>query len=171
MSNLLARGGDVLGCDACESMLKRAAVKQGLQGKCVLANGTLLPFAANAADVTLCSFAAGYFPDVFQLVDELARVTRHGGRVLLTDLHPRAVAAGWTRSFRAGASVYEIEHYAHSEEYLCAAGECAGLTLEARLQFSLDEPERALFERAGKSNMFHKASLIPAIWIGVWRTP
>jgi malonyl-CoA O-methyltransferase len=170
MSYLQARGGYVFGCDLCKPMLKVAESKQALQGRCVLADATSLPFASRSADVTLCSFAAGYVPDVVQLVDELARATRFGGRVIVTDLHPLAPAAGWTRSFRVGTRIYEIEHVVHSEEQLYAAGERAGLRLETRLQVSFGEPERALFARAGKSEVFHSVAAIPAVWIGVWST-
>jgi SAM-dependent methyltransferase len=170
MSFLHARGGQVLGSDACEPMLKVAEAKQGLRGKCVLADATLLPFPRRFADLTLCSFAAGYVPDIARLVYELAAITRCGGRVVLTDLHPLAIAAGWKRSFRAGTNVYEIEHRTHSEERLFAAGECADLQLETHLQASFGEPERVLFERAGKREVFDEVSAIPAVWIGVWRT-
>jgi malonyl-CoA O-methyltransferase len=169
MSYLHARGGYVLGSDACEPMLKVAESKRGLRGKCVLADSTLLPFARLLADVTLCSFAAGYVPDVARLVYELAATTRHGGRVIVTDLHPLAAAAGWKRSFRIGTSVYDIEHLEHSEEELFAAGECADLRLEFHLHASFGEPERVLFERAGKGEVFDEVSTIPAVWIAVWR--
>lgn len=170
MSYLHARGGDVLGTDACEPMLKVAKAKTGLRGKCVLADATLLPFPRRFADLTLCSFAAGYVPDLPRLVYELAAITQHGGRVIVADLHPLAVAAGWTRSFRVGANVYDIEHRTHSEEQLFAAGEYADLRLETQLNVSFGEPERVLFERAGKHEVFDQVSVIPAVWIGVWRT-
>jgi len=171
MSYLHARGGDVLGSDACEPMLKVADNKRGLRGKCVVADATLLPFPRRFANVTLCSFAAGYVPDLARLVYQLAAVTRYGGRVIVTDLHPAAITAGWTRSFRVGTIVYEIEHVVHSEEQLFAAGKCAGLRLETHLQASFGEPERVLFERAGKGELFDQVSATPAVWIGVWRTP
>ncbi|HEY1214182.1 MAG TPA: class I SAM-dependent methyltransferase [Bryobacteraceae bacterium] len=170
MSYLYARGCDVLGSDACEPMLKVAEKKRGLQGKCVLADATLLPFARRFADVTLCSFAAGYVSDLSRLVCELAAITRSGGRVIITDLHPLAIAAGWRRSFRIGTTVYDIQHRTHSEEQLFQAGECANLRLDTHLQPSFGEPERELFERAGKGQVFDEVSAIPAVWIGVWRT-
>lgn len=170
MSYLHAHGGDVLGSDACEPMLRIAENRRGLRGRCVLAEATMLPIARRFADVTLCSFAAGYIPNLARLVCELAAITRHGGRVIVTDLHPLAVAAGWRRSFRVGTNVYDIEHVLHSEEQLFAAGERADLRLETHLQASFCESERELFERAGKSQVFDEVSRIPAVWIGVWRT-
>lgn len=169
MSQLHHHGGVVFGSDACEAMLERAALKWGLRGKCVLAEATLLPFASHFADVTLCSFAASYVADLVLLMRELARITRYGGRVIVTDLHPSASAAGWTRSFRVGANRYELEDFKHSEELFRSAGELAGLRLEEQLDISFGEPEHMLFEKAGKGPSFCETSKIPAVWIGVWK--
>lgn len=171
MRYLRERGGNVFGGDACEAMLSVAKRKGGLRGRCVLAQATLLPFIEGFADVTICSFAAGYLPDLTVAAHELARVTRHGGRVIVSDLHPFAVTAGWTRSFRVGPSVYEIEHFEHCDEQFRSAGKHAGLSLQKQLDVSFGEPERALFKRAGKEDLFYEVSKVPAVWIGVWQKP
>jgi hypothetical protein len=43
------------------------------------------------------------------------------------------------------------------------------LELEAQLDASFGEPERTLFKRAGKEDLFYEVSKIPAVWIGVWK--
>jgi ubiquinone/menaquinone biosynthesis C-methylase UbiE len=171
MCYLCDRGGNVFGGDACEAMLTVAKQKRGLRDRCVLAEAACLPFIEGFADVTICSFAAGYLPDLTVAARELARVTRRGGRVIVSDLHPFAIAAGWTRSFRTGSSVYEIEHFKYSDEQFRSAGERAGLSLEHQLDVSFGEPERALFKRAGKEDLFYEISKVPAVWIGVWQKP
>ena len=169
MRYLHANGGIAFGSDVCEAMLRVAERKPGLRGKCVLAEATLLPFTSGFADLSLCSFAAGYFPDLALAAREIARVTRRRGRVVITDLHPIALAAGWKRSFRVGATAYEIEHFKRSDEQFRSAGEHAGLELEEQLDVCFGEPERALFKKAGKEDIFYEVSKIPAVWIGVWR--
>lgn len=171
MRYLQANGGNPFGSDVCEAMLRVAERKQGLRGRCVLAEATLLPFATGFADVTLCSFAAGYFPDLALAARELARVTRRRGRVVLTDLHPAAIAAGWKRSFRVGSGSYEMEHFKRSDEQFRSAGDRAGLELEEQLDVPFGEPERALFKKAGKEDLFYEVSKVPAVWIGVWNKP
>lgn len=171
MRYLQANGGNPFGSDVCEAMLRVAERKPGLHGKCVLARANLLPFATGFADVTLCSFAAGYFSDLEVAAQEIARVTRHRGRVVITDLHPDAVAAGWKRSFRVGSGSYEIEHFKCSDQRFRSVGEQAGLELEEQMDVSFGEPERALFKRAGKEDLFYEVSKVPAVWIGVWNKP
>ena len=138
-------------------MLLEASRKPGLAGCLSLADACRIPLADGAADLTLCSFALGYIPSPHQAIGEMARVSRKGGRVVVTDLHPCAQAAGWTRSFRSNGQVYEIDHYEHPVAAWEAAAESAGLALDWRVEACFGEPEREIFRQAGK------ASSVPGI--------
>jgi SAM-dependent methyltransferase len=106
------RGASVWGIDASKEML--TGVPARLRGRVALGRAEDLPVACDAADLTLCSLAAGYFSGLERAIAEMARITRSGGVVVIADLHPAAVAAGWTRSFRAAGRVYELEHCRYS---------------------------------------------------------
>jgi hypothetical protein len=108
----------------------------------------------------------GYLPSPGPVLRELARVSR---QVIVSDLHPDAARAGWSRSFRAGGRIYRLLHYQHSIAELddCARG--SGLVPEWRVEASFAEPEREIFRRAGKEDLFDDASLVPAVLITVWR--
>jgi SAM-dependent methyltransferase len=160
-----ARGVAAIGVDASREMLQKASAKPGLKGRCALGRMESLPFRAGASDLALCSFALAYVADVEIAFHESARVSR---LVLLTDLHPAAEAAGWTRSFRAAGEAYEIEHFPHSEGALDEAAWTAGLTKRWRMEAHLDEPERPLFAAAGKASAFESARQTPAILATLW---
>ena len=117
----------VFGVDFCSEMLLEALRKPGLGGRLSLADASCIPIADSAVDLALCSFALGYLPSPQQAIAEMARVSRRGGRVVVTDLHPCALAAGWTRSFRSNGQVYAIDHYHHAIAAWEAAAESAGL--------------------------------------------
>ena len=134
-----------------------------------MADATALPFASETANLTLCSFAAGYVADLSAAVREMARVTRAGGCVVISDLHPKALAAGWKRSFRDAGGVCEIASHTRSEAQLRDIARAAGLHLERELNSSFGEPERPLFAAAGKEHLFAEVSLIPAVWTGIWK--
>jgi ubiquinone/menaquinone biosynthesis C-methylase UbiE len=102
-------------------------------------------------------------------IAEMARVTNIGGRVIIADVHPAAIATGWTRSFRAAGRVYEIEHFRYSVEDLMDSARRAGLRLAAEMHSHIGEPERSIFERSGKPERFFEVADIPAIWAGAWR--
>jgi ubiquinone/menaquinone biosynthesis C-methylase UbiE len=167
---LLARqcGSRVFGVDFCPEMLFQASRKPGLAGCLSVADACRIPFSDGAADLTLCSFALGYLPSVQQAIAEMARVSRRGGRVVVSDLHPSALAAGWTRSFRSDGQLYEIDHYRQQIAAWEAAAESAGLALEWRLEASFSEPERDIFRQAGKESSFSELSRIPALLAMSW---
>ena len=161
------RGAGVLGIDFCEEMLAR--VPAPLRSRVALGRAEALPVASGTADLTICSFAAGYFSGLDRAIAEMARVTRRGGRIIIADLHPAALEAGWTRSFRAGSLVYEIEHSRYSREDFTGGAARAGLVDCTEVSGYLAEPERWIFERARKLERFSETADTPAIWTGSWR--
>lgn len=167
-AHLRQEGGFAFGIDASPEMLSKACSKKNLHGRLVLANAANLPFRDRVADVTLCSFAAGYFNSLRRVMAEMARVTRHGGRVILSDLHHAGIAAGWTRSFRVDGSVYEMEHFSQSLDEFRNAGTEANLQLHIQIDAHFGDPERAIFRASGKAQAFAELSLVPAVWIGIW---
>jgi ubiquinone/menaquinone biosynthesis C-methylase UbiE len=168
MEYLRDRGGYTFGADACEAMVRVAEQKSALTGRCVLSDAASLPFRDEVADTTICSFAAGYFPDLRQALRELARVTHRNGRVIISDLHPKAIAVGWARSFKVADTRYELNHFHYKEIDFLRAAELADLKIEKLLDGSFDEPERPIFERAGKATSFEAVTRIPAVWICAW---
>jgi ubiquinone/menaquinone biosynthesis C-methylase UbiE len=162
------RGARVFGVDLCPEMLFEAARKSGLAGRLSIGDARSLPLAGGAADLTLCSFALGYIAPLRQAIAEMARVTRRAARIIVTDLHPCALAAGWTRSFRSDRQVYEMDHHPHAIADWEAAAESAGLALEWRLDACFAEPERAIFTQAGKDSSFEELRRIPAVLAMCW---
>jgi ubiquinone/menaquinone biosynthesis C-methylase UbiE len=55
-------------------------------------------------------------------VEEMLRVARRGGMVIVTDMYPDAIKKGWKHSFRNGSAVYEIENRPYALEDLPANG-------------------------------------------------
>ena len=171
MTYVHERGGIVFGADLCAEMLVEAHRKAVLRGTLVMADAGNLPFRSRFADVSLCSFAAGYLPNLDHAVAELARVTRTGGKVIISDLHPEGVSNGWTRSFRLGPAHYEMQHFAPSVDRLRNAGERAKLRFQNQFDTCFGPQERPLFIELGKERQFAQVSAIPAVWIGVWAKP
>jgi ubiquinone/menaquinone biosynthesis C-methylase UbiE len=163
MARLAAEGARIVGLDLCEEMLARATGKTGLGGRVVLGDAARIPFAPGSADLILCSLAVGYFADLDAVFREIARVVCPAGQVLISDLHPDAIAAGWTRSFRHDGEVVEMRHYGHSIDDILSAARRASLRIDSQANASFDAPEAALFRDAGKP-----IPSIPALWIASW---
>jgi ubiquinone/menaquinone biosynthesis C-methylase UbiE len=161
-----ARGAHIYGIDACSEMVLKAERKPSLTGRSAIADIRSIPLADDSVDLALCSFTIGYLPSPGQVFRELARVSR---QVIVSDLHPDAVRAGWTRSFRAQDRVYELLHHHHSVTELDDSALRAGLSFKWRLEESFSEPERKVFRRAGKEKAFDTVRQIPAVLITVWQ--
>ena len=161
------RGAHVLGADFCAPML--AASNDSIHERLIQADAVCLPFPDQLADSSVCAFAVGYMDSPSRTIAELSRITRRGGHVLITDIHPKAIALGWRRSFRCADEVYEIENHAHPVAQYLAAAHAEGLRLERVAEVPFGEPERLVFERRGRVNIFDSMWLIPAIFAVLWR--
>ena len=154
-SHCKAQGARTIAADFCPEMLAYAP------GPAVLADTNRLPLPDEFADVTICAFALGYAP---ACLPELARITRKGGAVLVSDVHPEAIRRGWTRSFRHGAEMIEVAHHSYSLGDLIAEA----LGLDFLVERRLGEPERTVFAKAGKLAAFEEAARHPAIFVARW---
>jgi hypothetical protein len=94
----------------------------------------------------------------------LARITRPGGVVLVSDVHPQALDRGWTRSFRHNGGVVQVAH----ERYSIADLRWPGLELTALEEPLLGPQEREIYASAGRLDLFEEVSEQPAIFVARW---
>jgi SAM-dependent methyltransferase len=153
------------GVDLSEEMLAMAARKDDLRNCLIRADMNRLPVRDGAADIAICSMAIGYIPKLNNLFRELARVSN---KIIVSDLHPAAVDAGWRRAFVAAGHRYEIEQFAHTTRQMDEAATDSGLRLDWRLAAHLGEPERHIFARAGRAHAFAAACEVPALLATCW---
>jgi ubiquinone/menaquinone biosynthesis C-methylase UbiE len=161
-------GARAFGADLVPEMLAIARNKPRIAGHLVQADAQSLPFTGECADLAICSFALGYIKDPEFLIEELSRVTKRGGTVIVSDLHPQALAAGWRRTFRCGSALFEIESHAYSQDRLVHAGRYANLELREVFQPYFGKLECTIMQNAGKAELIDKALSVPAILILAW---
>lgn len=162
-------GGQVTGFDLSPAMLAEAAAKPGLPGRVALADTRALPLANGCADTVLCALSLGHIPPAEATVAELARVVTPGGTLIVTDFHPEASRAGWKRTFRKGKEVYEVENHPYSIAAICRVTAHAGFALRELSEPCFGEPERDVFLRAGRGDLFETACGRPAIFAAVFQ--
>ena len=156
-----------LGFDSSSAMLQVAGRKPVLAGRLALAAATALPIAAGSIDLVLCALTLAHIRDQSAALAEFARVLEPGGTLLLTDFHPEAAVQGWRRTFRHDGQVYELENYPYAIAGLCSAA--AGiLTCREVIDARIGEPERPLFDLAGRLELFNAACTAPAVQLSWW---
>jgi SAM-dependent methyltransferase len=165
MAIAMAEGAQAVGLDLSPHMLLVAGRKPSLAGRLAVGDMRALPVANNAADLAICSFALGYLASPTGAIAELARIARN---VILSDLHPLALAAGWSRSFRSGSHVYSIRSYSHTLCAIDAAARDAGLRMRWSVEAPFGDAEKPLFVSAGKEDLFLAAQAVPAMFASCW---
>lgn len=152
--HVLARGAArVHGVDLSPAMLARAATELASDmSRVVLSEGGLeaLPLDDATADLTVCGLTVGHVEALQPALAELCRVTRPGGYVACSDVHPIGHALGWLRDFKAGGRRYAARHTPHLYSHWHTACARLGLAIEAVREPMLDPrdiPADAHFDR------------------------
>ncbi|OOG56561.1 class I SAM-dependent methyltransferase [Rhodanobacter sp. C03] len=158
MLHALRRGASrVTGVDLSPEMLQRAVAELGVlqpdvAAEVELVQGSLaaLPVPDALADLTVCGLVVGHLENLQQSLAELHRVTRPGGMLLCSDVHPIGHAFGWLRDFKSGNQRYAVRHAQHLYSHWHAACATLGLQIERVLEPMLDPadiPAGARFDR------------------------
>ena len=145
----------VAGVDLSPEMLERAdaelrAERNGVPIELLQGSVTALPVPDAWADLTVCGLVVGHLEDLRASLAELCRVTRPGGRMLCSDVHPIGHALGWVRDFKSGGERYAARHTQHLYSHWHAACSALGLQIEHVLEPTLDPvdiPVGARFDR------------------------
>jgi malonyl-CoA O-methyltransferase len=140
-------------------------------GRVAIADTSALPLANAIADVAICALSLGHMTPIDSAIAELARIVRPGGHLIVTDFHPAALERGWKRTFRNNGRLYEVETHPYTKARLIECAREAGLVLQDLLEPCFDEPERPLFDRAGKPDLYDRVRGIPAVLLARWRRP
>jgi malonyl-CoA O-methyltransferase len=156
MLHALRRGAArVIGVDISPQMLERAGAElarfpSAAEVDLVQGSLTALPVPDEQADLTICGLVIGHLENLEQSLAELRRVTRPGGTVLCSDVHPIGHALGWLRDFKSGDRHYAVRHTQHLYSHWHAACQTLGLRIEQVVEPMLDPtgiPDSAHFDR------------------------
>jgi demethylmenaquinone methyltransferase / 2-methoxy-6-polyprenyl-1,4-benzoquinol methylase len=85
LARAVAPGGEVIGCDFSEPMLARAR-RKAPQLRFEWADALALPYASDSFDAATVGFGARNFADLRLGIEEMARVVRPGGRVVILEI-------------------------------------------------------------------------------------
>jgi malonyl-CoA O-methyltransferase len=131
----------IVGVDASRAMLDRVPVQDVGAGQLVeVVQGRVeaMPIRNEFADVAICALTLGHASSLDAAFAELARVTRRGGRLICSELHPVGASLGWRRTFTRNGRRYAVRHAAHSVDEWLAAGRAAGWVLQQQFEPRLE---------------------------------
>jgi malonyl-CoA O-methyltransferase len=172
MLHALHRGaGRVTGVDLSVEMLERAGAELAAcrhDAEIELMQGSLerLPVPNASADLTICGLAIGHLDRLQPALAELRRVTRPGGTILCSDVHPIGDALGWQRDFKSGNGHYAVRHTPHLYSHWHAV--CAAMRLEIA---EVREPMLDPADIPGGAHFDRRALDVPVALVFLLRRP
>ena len=153
----------LLGLDFSRPMLEQA---HRTSRSLVEADCCELPFANGSVDLVSCCLTLGYVAELNSLVRELARVLTPDGLVFISELHPATTERfGWQRGFSTVSGKLSIQSSAISIDEVLRTFLQAGFEPEILLEPTFAEPERQIFDSAGRTSDFERFREFPAIYI------
>jgi len=127
LQELKNRGAFAVGMDLSQAMLSRA---RELTHRVARAELRALPFDAMSIDIVVCGLALGDVAELELALIEIARVTRPGGCVIYSVVHPAGEAEGWTRTFESDGRRLAVDGFWHSLDRHRQACTAAGFEIE-----------------------------------------
>jgi len=154
-----------IGVDLSPEMLATGRLELGFgpEVQLQLGDARTLRLPDGAFDLVWCRLMVGHLDECRRLYRELGRVVRIGGRVIVTDFHSAAHAAGHRRTFRHDGAVLEVEHHVHPEKEQLAAAAAAGLTLVASEQAAIGPEVRRFYLEAGREAAYEEQQGLPVV--------
>ena len=151
-------GASVTGFDAEPAMLRQAPPGQVAAGELERP-----PFLDQAFDLVLAAFSLAYATEPAEALAALCRLIRNGGRIIVVDLHPDAVEAGWKRTFKGEAGTVEVASQVLELDAALLAPP-SGWRVAALDSLRFGEPERALFDDAHWARVKDAWAVRLAVW-------
>jgi ubiquinone/menaquinone biosynthesis C-methylase UbiE len=156
----------VCGMDVSAGMLQAAAQKDLPGVELVQCSCDQTPYADESFDVILSSFVLSYVDDLASFAAEMSRIGRAGCDRYLSDMHPETQCQlGWKRTFQDGQQAVELETVSHRIRDVIGVFASLGWKLYAALETEFGNPEREVFEAAGRLGRFNEADGRPAIYL------
>ncbi|MGE5252892.1 MAG: class I SAM-dependent methyltransferase [Planctomycetaceae bacterium] len=165
--DMLSCGARAVGLDLSLSMIRRARQKAGNLPLRVLSADLLnLPFPENTFDKTASVTALEFIPDGRKAVEELFRVTRGGGTVVVATLNSLSPWAERRREEgRKGHPLFSKAFFRSPEE-LAALTPVKGETCTAVHFLKEEDPNRAReIEKRGRLNNLKTGAFLAARWV------
>jgi malonyl-CoA O-methyltransferase len=149
-----------------DMLLAGLAGRDDVGDACHLLNADLLrlPLRAGIFDTVWCRLVLGHLQSLPAAYRELARVATSGARLVVTDFHPAAAAAGHTRTFRAAdGRLRAVEHHSHSAQAHAAAASAAEWRLLEQRDLLVGPAVRSFYEQANALDRYRAQQGMPLV--------
>ena len=152
-----------VGVDLCPEMLEAGRDDDSATAATMAGDLRALPLRDGAFDMVWCRLVMGYLADCESAYREIARVSDAEARLIVTDFHPAAAAAGHKRTFRADGATHEVANHVHHIRDHLAAAYVAGFDLIETREARIGPEVRDFYDRAGRPALYEESVGLPVV--------
>ena len=141
-------GADVVGIDSSAAMLGIGKGKiQDIDGRLTFMRGDLLhlPMADEGFDIAVCALTLCHVPELKPAIDELCRVVKERGMIIVSDFHPFCLVFGWRTGYRQDSTEYQIENHCHLFQEYLEAFRKDNVQLDVLQELTIDDVSGGMF--------------------------
>lgn len=154
----------VVGVDLVYDMLAAGVRHHNRRHRLAAADIRALPFAAEHFDTIWCRLVLGHMPDLRPAYQEFFRVSKPGGRLVVTDFHPAALSAGHARTFRDERGLLRaVETHPHTAEHHQQTAREAGFRLERARDWRVGPEVRPFYQAASALEQYRQQEGMPLL--------
>ncbi len=155
---------EIIGCDVSKVMLEQLKKKFPDAQTYYLEKDKLPPISSQSVDVIFSTLVIAQIENLKEIFSHWDKLLKPNGKIIITDLHPKILAAGGKRTFKANGKEYEIKNYEHSLEEIekiCSTLELKILETQERY---INENVIDFYKRKNALHIFQRFKGLPLVY-------
>jgi ubiquinone/menaquinone biosynthesis C-methylase UbiE len=154
----------LVGFDVSAEMLKMLKQKFPQAETYRIINNKLPELENESCDCIISTLTIAHIQNAEEAITEWNRVLKPGGRMIITDYHPLALAKGGKRTFRHNDHTVAVQNYVHGLENLKNITRQLGLQVLRSIEKSIDESAKPYYEKQNALPVFEMWKGTPIIY-------
>jgi malonyl-CoA O-methyltransferase len=127
-----------------------------------------IPFADDSFDFVLSTLALDHLRNLSDGVQELSRVLRSQGSMIISVFHPDGARLGWQRTFTAGhgrKQTYAVKYYGHPRSEYLSEFQASSLNMEEVVEPVIDESLKPFYDKASRTDLYEQFKGFPLLLV------
>lgn len=153
------------GYDVSEGMLQQLRQRYPLAEAYQISRDTHLPqLEDGSCDIIISTLAIAHIRYMEQALGEWNRVLKRGGKIIITDYHPAALAKGGDRTFRHKGRLVAIKNYVHPVEKIRGMAGHLNWEMITFIERVIDSRVRHFYEKQAALMVFERFQGVPIVY-------